>query len=149
MTRYSDNNRRYKPREDTPIVASYNNTNERREYVCSYCNRTMIKLQDRNSANISYFCNACNIQTNAEETDNLRTRSRLQMPEGVNTTPYASTKFPEPTLDKKKTTIKRNLIHIYFSKNPFIAINLQLHAMIESRTMFRMYPLLSLCYLII
>src|SRR5687768_3807287 len=105
MTRYSDNNRRYKPREDTPIVASYN-TNEHNEYVCSYCNRTMIKIQDRNSANISYFCSACNIQTNAEETDNLRTRSRLQMPEGVNTTPYVSTKFPDYSVGKSPPPVR-------------------------------------------
>jgi hypothetical protein len=105
MTRYSDNNRRYKPREDTPIVASYS-TNERREYVCSYCNRTMTKLQDRNSANISFFCNACNIETNPEETDNLRTRSCLQMPEGVNTTPYVSTKFIEPTVGKTPSPVR-------------------------------------------
>jgi hypothetical protein len=98
MTIYHDKNRRGREPADTPIsVGSEWTQNPRREYVCSYCNRTMIKLQDNNSANISYFCNVCNIQTNAEETDNLRTRSRLQMPEGVNTTPYASTNFPEPS----------------------------------------------------
>jgi hypothetical protein len=113
MTVYGDKNRRGRVPSDTPIVAGTEWTQDpRREYVCSYCNRTMIKLQDRNSANISYFCNVCNIQTNADATDNLRTRSRLQMPEGVNTTPYASTKFPEPTLDKKKTTIKGGLAEL-------------------------------------
>jgi hypothetical protein len=106
MTIYHDKNRRGSEPADTPIVASYNNNNESKEYVCSYCNRTMIKLQDRNSANISYFCNACNIQTNVEETDNLRTRSRLQMPEGVNTNPYASTKFPEPTVGKSPPPVR-------------------------------------------
>ena len=44
----------------------------------------------------------CNIQTNAEETDNLRTRSRLQMPEGVNTTPYVSTNFPGTLLTNSR-----------------------------------------------
>ncbi len=48
----------------------------------------------------------CNIQTNAEETDNLRTRSRLQMPEGVNTTPYVSTNFPEYTVNKQPQEIR-------------------------------------------
>jgi hypothetical protein len=103
MTVYGDKNRRGRVPADTPIVAGTEWTQDpRREYVCSYCNRTMTKLQDRNSANISYFCSACNVETNAEEIDNLRTRSRLQMPEGpVNTTPYVSTKFTEPTVGRK------------------------------------------------
>jgi hypothetical protein len=66
----------------------------------------MSKLQDRNSANISYFCSACNVETNPEETDNLRTRSRLQIPEGVNTTPYVSTKFTEPTVGKSPPPVR-------------------------------------------
>jgi hypothetical protein len=107
MTIYHDRNRRGREPADTPISVSNEWTQDpRREYVCSYCNRTMIKLQDRNSANISYFCNVCNIQTNAEATDNLRTRSRLQMPEGVNTNPYASTKFPEYTVNKQPQEIR-------------------------------------------
>jgi hypothetical protein len=40
-------------------------------------------------------------------------------------------------------------IYFYLFKYPFIAINFQLHIMIESRTMFGMYPLLSLCFLVI
>jgi hypothetical protein len=105
MTVYGDRNRRVPA--DTPIVAGTEWTQDpRREYVCSYCNRVMVKLQDRNSANISYFCNNCNIQTNADATDNLRTRSRLQMPEGVNTTPYASTKFHEPTVGRTPPPIR-------------------------------------------
>jgi hypothetical protein len=106
MTRYYDNKRIAAP-ADTPITAGTEWTQDpRREYVCSYCNRTMTKLQDRNSANISYFCNMCNVQTNAEETDNLRTRSRLQMPEGGNTTPYVSTNFKEPTIGREPVTPK-------------------------------------------
>jgi hypothetical protein len=113
MTVYGDKNKRGREPADVPIsVGSEWTQDPRREYVCSYCNRTMVKLQDRNSANISYFCNMCNIQTNAEETDNLRTRSRLQMPEGVNTTPYASTKFTEPDLRKKKVEIKGGLAEL-------------------------------------
>jgi DNA-directed RNA polymerase subunit RPC12/RpoP len=113
MTVYGDKNRRGRVPADTPIVAGTEWTQDpRREYVCSYCNRTMTKLQDRNSANISYFCSACNVETNAEEIDNLRTRSRLQMPEGpVNTTPYAAFP-PEPELKRKKVTIKGGLAEL-------------------------------------
>jgi predicted RNA-binding Zn-ribbon protein involved in translation (DUF1610 family) len=111
MTIYHDKNRRGREPADTPIVASYNN-NTSNEYVCPECNRTMIKLQDRNSANISYFCNACNIQTNAEETDNLRTRSRLQMPEGVNTTPYTSNKFPDYSVGKTPPPVRGNFAEL-------------------------------------
>jgi hypothetical protein len=102
MTRYY--NERHKGREpaDTPIsVGSEWAQDPKREYVSSYCNRIMIKLQDMNSANFSYLCRECNVTTNAEDTDNLRTRSRLQMPEGVNTTPYVSTNFLEPSVNKK------------------------------------------------
>lgn len=105
MTVYGDRNRRERVPADTPIVASYNN-NERKEYVCSECSRTMIRLQDMNSANFSYFCRTCNVTTNAEDTDNIRTRSRLQMPEGVNTNPYVSTAFPEYTVNKKPQEIR-------------------------------------------
>ena len=58
-----------------------------------------------NSANFSYFCRTCNVTTNAEDTDNIRTRSRLQMPEGVNTNPLASTKFPY-TVNKQLQEIR-------------------------------------------
>jgi hypothetical protein len=101
MTRYYNEHHRGRESADTPIVAGTEWTQDpKREYVCSYCNRTMIKLQDMNSANFSYFCRTCNVTTNAEETDNLRTRSRLQMPEGVNTNPLASTNFKEPTVGR-------------------------------------------------
>jgi hypothetical protein len=112
MTIYHDRNRRGREPNDTPVsIGDEWNRDPRREYVCSYCNRTMIKLQDRNSANISFFCSMCNIQTNEEETDNLRTRSRLQMPEGVNTTPYIA-HTPEPGLKRKKVEVKGGLAEL-------------------------------------
>jgi hypothetical protein len=107
MTRYSDNNRRYKPREDTPIVASYN-TNEHKEFYCKWCSRLMTRLIDSSRQNVSWFCSACNVETNPE-IDSLRSKSRLEVPTGVNQNPNASTKFPEPDLRRKKTEIKGGL----------------------------------------
>jgi len=72
----------------------------------SFCNRTMQRLWDSSRENPSWFCSACQIETRSEETDNLRTRSRLQMPEGVNATPYASTNFVEPTVGKTPPPIR-------------------------------------------
>jgi hypothetical protein len=102
MTKYYQDRHKFDKNSDTPIsVRDYQNTYEDRTLICSFCNRTMQRLWDPSRENPSWFCSACQIETSSEEADNLRTRSRLQMPEGVNTTPYASTKFPDISVGKK------------------------------------------------
>jgi hypothetical protein len=110
MTIYHDKNRRGREPNDTPIVASYN-TNEHKDFYCKWCSRLMTRLIDSSRQNISWFCSACNIETNPE-IDSLRSKSRLEVPEGVNQNPYASTKFLEPDLRKKKTEIKGGLAEL-------------------------------------
>ena len=66
----------------------------------------MHRLTDRSGLSPSWYCSFCNSETHSEETDNLRTRSRLQMPEGVNTVPYSSTKFPEVTVGKTPPPVR-------------------------------------------
>jgi hypothetical protein len=48
---------------------------------------------------------------NPEESE-LRAESDIYAPSGVNTTPYASTKFKEPTLGRKKTEVRGGLAEL-------------------------------------
>lgn len=107
MTKYYEDHNRGRKQDDTPIsVRNYQNTYEDRTLICSYCNRTMQRLFDASKLNPSWYCSFCNTETSSEEADNLRTRSRLQMPEGVNTTPYVSTNFVEPTVGKTPPPVR-------------------------------------------
>ena len=63
-------------------------------------------IWDSSKLNPSWYCSFCNTETHSEEVDNLRTRSRLQMPDGVNSNPLASTKFPEYSVSKPPTEIR-------------------------------------------
>jgi hypothetical protein len=113
MTKYYEDRNKGRKQDDTPIsLRNYQDTYEDRTLICSFCNRTMQRLFDASKLNPSWYCSFCNTETNSEEADNLRTRPRLQMPEGVNTTPYATTKFPEPGLGRKKTEVKGGLAEL-------------------------------------
>jgi hypothetical protein len=81
--------------------------------VFSKCNRILSKLQDRNGANESFYCSSCSIEVFPSEVESLRSKNKLTTPEGVyNQTPYASTKFTEPDLRKKKVEIKGGLAEL-------------------------------------
>jgi hypothetical protein len=110
MTIYHDKNRRGRKDDDVPIVASYN-TNEHKEFYCKFCSRIMQRLWDSSHQNPTLYCSFCQIETNPE-IDSLRSKNKLEVPEGVNQNPYASTKFPEPDLRKKKTEIKGGLAEL-------------------------------------
>jgi hypothetical protein len=74
-------------------------TNPNREPICSYCRRNLIKLQDRNNRNISWFCSFCQIETLGEETNDLRSKSKIMAPTSLDNSKNPAVAYPpEPGL---------------------------------------------------
>lgn len=67
-------------------------------------------MQGRRGENVSYYCVTYSIEINPEETE-VRSKSRLTTPEGINQTPYVAYP-PEPDLRRKKTEIKGGLAEL-------------------------------------
>jgi hypothetical protein len=100
MTKWYDDQHKYRPDSDTPISVGGNWYREpQREFYCEYCQRRLSKLQN-NTGNVSYYCSACSVEVDPSLTE-VRSKSRLSTPEGPPETPYVSTKFTEPTVGRK------------------------------------------------
>jgi hypothetical protein len=112
MTKYLENKNpwsRKKPAE-TPITLGEEEwyAESRPPYICDFCHRTLIKLQDRSILNTSWFCNSCNAEYDPESESELRSKTSLTMSEGPVTNP--STAYaPEVGLKRKDKEIKGGL----------------------------------------
>jgi transposase-like protein len=63
---------------------------DRPSFICSYCNRTLTKLTDRNNQNESWYCNSCGIDFQPE-TENIRRETKLSVPDRNTETLAATT----------------------------------------------------------
>jgi hypothetical protein len=110
MTKYTDRNYRIGIQKDSPIVAGEEEIrqveNRGREYICSTCRRTLVKLVDYSGENISYFCNFCSPET--LPTTELRSKSKISTPTGMITEPAVSL-VPEVGIKRKKKEVKGGL----------------------------------------
>jgi DNA-directed RNA polymerase subunit RPC12/RpoP len=52
---------------------------EKIEYVCSWCNRSLVRLSDRNNQSESWFCRNCSIEFNHDD-EQVSHRQRLSIP---------------------------------------------------------------------
>jgi predicted RNA-binding Zn-ribbon protein involved in translation (DUF1610 family) len=59
-------------------------------FICSYCNRTLTRLTDRNNQNESYYCNSCGIDFQPDN-ENVRRESKLSVPDRNQETLVATT----------------------------------------------------------
>jgi hypothetical protein len=70
---------RNKPKkEDKTIIGDEWSGEDNPEYSCSWCNRSLIRLSDRNNQGESWFCRNCQIPFEPSETQ-LRKKSKLGM----------------------------------------------------------------------
>jgi hypothetical protein len=104
MTKYFEDHNYQIGRSDTPIVAG--SSEWTRDYskipICSWCRRDLRKLQDH-GRNISWYCSFCQIETLDEDTDNLRTKSKIEQPVRIDNSDNPSVSYaPEKTLQSKK-----------------------------------------------
>jgi hypothetical protein len=106
MTKWFAEKNRFNVNNETPIaIRNYHTTNSNRTYYCSWCNRSLVKLQGRSGENVAYYCEACSIQSNPEEID-LKSKPSIEPQEGGEDNPLATTKFVEPTVGKKPIQLK-------------------------------------------
>jgi hypothetical protein len=110
MTKYhNDNEKNRLIKDDTPIsiaeeTISYDYDYNKREYFCKHCSRKLFRLTDSSGKNQSYYCNFCSIEFDLGA--ELRSKSKLTVPDGVNREAFVSTKFPEYTVGKEPVEYK-------------------------------------------
>ncbi len=63
-------------KEDKTIIGDEWSGEDNPEYSCSWCNRSLIRLSDRNNQSESWFCRNCQIPFEPSETQ-LRKKSKL------------------------------------------------------------------------
>ncbi|HZA68318.1 MAG TPA: hypothetical protein VE548_01360 [Nitrososphaeraceae archaeon] len=67
---------------------------ERIEYVCSWCNRSLVRLSDKNNQSESWFCRNCSIEFDSDD-EKIRHKQRLSIPHEDNNLQYLqSLEFP-------------------------------------------------------
>jgi hypothetical protein len=62
--------------EDKTIIGDEWNQEDRPTFSCSWCNRDLVRLSDRNNQGESWFCRNCQIPFEPSETQ-LRKKSKL------------------------------------------------------------------------
>jgi DNA-directed RNA polymerase subunit RPC12/RpoP len=72
--------RKLEPNKDKVIISSEYYENDRPSYICSICNRTLIRLTDAGLNNTAFWCRHCSVEFNPE-TENLRKESKLSVPD--------------------------------------------------------------------
>jgi hypothetical protein len=112
MTKWLNDKNKFNKNNDSPIsIGSEWTQDPKREYVCSYCNRTLSKLTDRSGLSPSWYCSSCQISTPEEDTNDLRGKNKIVTPDNYDNSsnPLATTKFKDPELRRKKVEIKGGL----------------------------------------
>ena|SRR5215211_2400937 len=69
-----------KPTNDKIIISSECYENDRRSYICSFCNQTLSRLTDSGGQNNTYWCRHCSIEFDPES-ENLRKESKITVPD--------------------------------------------------------------------
>jgi DNA-directed RNA polymerase subunit RPC12/RpoP len=66
--------------DDKIVISSEYYQNERSNYICSFCNRTLSRLTDAGQNNAMYWCINCTVEFDLES-ENLRKESKLEVPD--------------------------------------------------------------------
>jgi DNA-directed RNA polymerase subunit RPC12/RpoP len=62
------------------LIADEHTGPEKVEYVCSWCNRSLVRLSDRNSQSESWFCRNCSIEFNSDD-EKVSHKQKLSIPD--------------------------------------------------------------------
>jgi hypothetical protein len=105
MTKWYDDQHKYRQDPGTPIVAGGNWYGEsQREFYCEYCQRRLAKLTSH-GLSPSWYCSHCQIESKPDEKE-MRSKGKLETAEGPPDTPLASTNFKEPTVGRTPPPIR-------------------------------------------
>lgn len=64
---------------DGILIGDEHTGSERVEYICSWCNRSLVRLSDRNSQSESWFCRNCSIEFNSDD-EQVSHKQKLSIP---------------------------------------------------------------------
>jgi hypothetical protein len=109
MTKYNDDKHRGIRKEETPIVASYN-TNEYKTLTCRWCNHVLHSIIDSSGQNSNLYCSNCSITYPNDDTEDLRSKSKLITPDITDHSSNPAVSYPpEVELKRKKKEVKGGL----------------------------------------
>ena len=61
------------------VIGDEHTTPERIEYVCSWCNRSLVRLSDKNNQSESWFCRSCSIKFDPDD-EKISHKQKLSIP---------------------------------------------------------------------
>ena len=62
------------------VVIGYEHTTpEKTEYICSWCNQSLVRLSDRNNQSEIWFCRNCSIEFNSDD-EQVSHKQKLSIP---------------------------------------------------------------------
>ena len=64
---------------DGVVLGDEHTIPEKTEYICSWCNQSLVRLSDRNNQSESWFCRNCSIVFDSED-EKIRHKQRLSIP---------------------------------------------------------------------
>jgi hypothetical protein len=64
---------------DGILVGAEHTGSDRVEYVCSWCNQSLVRLSDRNNQGESWFCRNCSIEFNPDD-EKVSHKQKLSIP---------------------------------------------------------------------
>ena len=74
---------------DGITIGDEHTTLERVEFVCSWCNRSLVRLTDKNNQSESWFCRNCSIKFDADD-EKISHKQKLSIPYNENEPAVAS-----------------------------------------------------------
>src|SRR5918992_2601806 len=73
------------------VIGDEHTGSEKTEFICSWCNQSLVRLSDKNNQSESWFCRNCSIEFDSDD-EKIRHKQRLSIPHqdsepAVSTTP--------------------------------------------------------------
>src|SRR5918995_513649 len=64
---------------DGVVIGDDHREQEKTEFLCSWCNRSLVRLSDKNNQSESWFCRACSIEFDPDD-ENISHKQKLSIP---------------------------------------------------------------------
>jgi hypothetical protein len=61
------------------MIGDEHNGSDKVEYMCSWCNRSLVRLSDKNNQSECWFCRNCSIEFNSDD-EQLSHKQQLSIP---------------------------------------------------------------------
>src|SRR5918993_5533574 len=66
-------------RFDGVTIGDEHTAPEKTEYICSWCNQSLVRLSDKNNQSESWFCRNCSIEFDADD-EKISHKQKLSIP---------------------------------------------------------------------